>query len=304
MTYEETFVLPVTPPFRLDLTVWTLRRRHTNSVDQWDGKQYNRVFVLQNKVFQVIVTQKTATELTVVIKSNNEIEAIQPIIAEKLRYMLGIDRKLETFYQLTQQDEYLLPLTKTFKGVKPPRFPTIFEALLNAIACQQITLDLGILLLNRLAQNYGKKFEDTTGVQYAFPTPEDFASVSEEEIKKLGFSYQKARTIINISQALVEKRLSFEDMEKLPNEEIVNRLTNIRGIGRWSAEYVLLRGFGRIDTFPGDDVGAQKNIMLLMRLDKRPDYEQIKKLTKKWNSYAGLVYFHLLLSKLQQKQWL
>src|SRR5690606_12269717 len=122
---------------------------------------------------------------------NSQIGTIQPIIAAKLRYMLGIDRKLEAFYTLTQDDDYLYTLAKTFKGVKPPRFPTIFEAMLNAIACQQITLDLGILLLNRLAENFGKKFEDTTGVQYAFPKPEDLAYLSEEGIKKLGFSYQK-----------------------------------------------------------------------------------------------------------------
>lgn len=301
MLYEETFTLSVTPPFRLDLTAWALRRRLKNHVDWWDGKKYSRVFVIDNKIFQVVVEQKTETELLVIVKSKSHIKSILPTIVNQLQKMLGTDRKLEEFYQLATKDKYLKPLTEILRGVKPPRFPTIFEALVNSIACQQVTLDLGILLLNRLAENFGMKFEDTEGTHYAFPRPEDLYKISEEDIKKLGFSYQKARAILALSQAIMQKKLSLTDMEDVSNEEIVDRLLTIRGIGRWSAEYVLLRGLGRLDTFPGDDVGAQNNLKRIFHLDCKPSYEEIKKLTSKWQPYAGLVYFHLLLEKLQGK---
>ena len=75
----------------------------------------------------------------------------------------------------------------------------------------------------------------------------------------------------------------------------------IRGIGRWSAEYVLLRGLGRLDAFPGDDIGAQNNLKRIFLLDNKPTYEGIKKLTSRWHPYEGLVYFHLLLEKLHLK---
>lgn len=301
MLYEETFTLSVTPRFRLDLTAWALRRRRKNRVDWWDGKRYSRVFVIDNKVSQVVVEQKTETELVVIVKSKSHIKSILPTIVNQLQRMLGTVRKLEEFYQLAKKDRYLKPLAEMLKGVKPPRFPTIFESLINSIACQQVTLDLGILLLNRLAENFGMKFEGTEGIQYAFPRPEDLYKISEEDIKKLGFSYQKARAIIALSQAIIQKKLSLTDMEDVSNEEIVNRLLTIRGIGRWSAEYALLRGFGRLDTFPGDDVGAQNNLKRIFHLDTKPTYEEIKKLTSKWQPYAGLVYFHLLLEKLQGK---
>ena len=87
----------------------------------------------------------------------------------------------------------------------------------------------------------------------------------------------------------------------MTNEEIIIFLSNLRGIGRWSSEYVLLRGFGRLDVFPGDDVGAKKNLKQLLELEKLPSYEEIKLLTYKWQPYSGLVYFHLLLEKLQNK---
>jgi DNA-3-methyladenine glycosylase II len=218
--------------------------------------------------------------------------------------MLGLDREIDEFYKLSEKDISLRSLVKSFLGMKPPRFPTLFEALLNAISCQQVTLDLGILLLNRLAEHYGQKFEDEKGIQYAFPRPEDLQYISGEEIKKLGFSYQKARAIKELTQTLLDDSTLFDDLENMTHEEAVVFLSKVRGIGRWSSEYVLLRGLGRLDVFPGDDVGAQKNIQQLLGLNKRPNYEEIKQLTAKWQPYAGLVYFHLLLDKLQKKNLL
>jgi DNA-3-methyladenine glycosylase II len=215
--------------------------------------------------------------------------------------MLGLEINIARFYDISKNDIHLQLLAKSFLGVKPPRFPTIFEALVNSIACQQVTLDLGILLLNRLAENFGVRFEDSKSIWYAFPRPDDLHKTSEEDIKKLGFSYQKARAIIALSQAIMQKKLSFVDMEDVSSKEIINSLLTNRGIGRWSAEYTLLRGFGRLDTFPGDDVGAQNNLKRIFNLETKPGYEEIKKLTSKWQPYAGLVYFHLLLEKLQLK---
>jgi len=103
--------------------------------------------------------------------------------------MLGLDRDLRPFYALARDDDVIGPLVRKFMGVKPPRFPTIFEALLNAIACQQVSLDVGILLLGRLTEKFGPAFD--TG-DHAFPRPESLASVPVDEVKKLGFTYQKA----------------------------------------------------------------------------------------------------------------
>ena len=298
------FTIPVKPPFRLDLTTWALRRRHKNIIDRWDGKRYSRVFTTEDTVSLVIVEQTNAEELNVIIESSNIKKNTECDIKNLLQKMLGTKVDLKKFYKMSQKDEHLKLLIKTFRGVRPPRFPSIFEALLNSISCQQITLDLGILLLNRLSENYGKKFESNEEIFYAFPEPEDLQNVEAEELRKLGYSFNKAHAIIELSKQIVDKKLILPNLENSTNKEIVKYLVRIRGIGRWSAEYALLRGFGRIDIFPGDDVGAQKNLMQLMQLSKRPDYDQIHKLTEVWNPYAGLVYFHLLLEKLQKKNFI
>ena len=90
-------------------------------------------------------------------------------------------------------------------------------------------------------------------------------------------------------------------LEAMNDEEAKASLSSMRGVGRWTAEYVLLRGLSRLDTFPGDDVGAQKNLQQLLHLEEKPSYGKIKEVTSSWHPYAGFVYFHLLLDKLEKQ---
>lgn len=77
-------------------------------------------------------------------------------------------------------------------------------------------------------------------------------------------------------------------------------LLELRGVGRWTAEYVLLRGLGRFHVFPGDDVGAQKRLARWLGRSRPMDYAGVQRAVRRWSPYAGLVYFHLLLDGLSQ----
>lgn len=303
---HERFILPITPPFRLDLTAWALRRRKINIIDQWDNGRYTRIIVFNNNPVKITITQEeTSTEpkLIITLQSKNVITPqIQKEAQLLIQKMFGLTVDLQPFYSLAITNDILKSLVEQFSGVKPPRFPSIFEGLINSIACQQVTLDLGILMLNRLSESFGMKFVENSTTLYAFPRPEDLADESLEDIKKLGFSYQKAKAIKELATTVLNKNLNFTNLEKMKNNEVVAYLSTIRGIGRWSAEYVLLRGLGRLDTFPGDDIGAQNNLKRIFLINNKPNYEEIKKLTSQWHPYEGLVYFHLLLEKLHLKE--
>lgn len=309
---EDSLALTVVPPFRLDFTVWALRRRKTNIVDRWDGSKYARIIASNNGPVKITISQEGTINdprLIVALQSKKggggmTTVNVQKDVGRLVQKMLGLDRDLTSFYTLARnnKDDVLISLIQQFLGVKPPCFPSIFETLINAIACQQVTLDLGILMLNRLAENFGVDFDDGGTLLHAFPRPEDLAEVSEQDLRKLGFSYQKARAIRELAMIVVaDNEMQLNNLGGMSNEQIVEQLSSIRGIGRWSAEYALLRGFGRIDTFPGDDIGAQNNLERLFHLDKKPDYAEVKKLTFRWHPYEGLVYFHLLLNKLQNR---
>ena len=295
--------LSTASPFRLDLTSWALRRREKNAVDRWDGSRYTRVIAVDSSPVRLTVTQETTGAEPVLIVSlhpgaGDQLREDTGLLVQKI---LGLTVDLQPFYVLARDNELLRPLVEQFSAVRPPRFPSVFEALVNSIACQQVTLDLGILLLNRLSERFGPAVNDHGTVQHGFPGPADLAEATEEALRQLGFSHQKARAIRELAADVVADRLDLASLDSMTNREAVDYLSTIRGIGRWSAEYVLLRGLGRLDTFPGDDVGAQNNLQRLFHLVDKPNYEQIRDLTSPWHPYEGLVYFHLLLEKLQTK---
>ena len=300
---RERIVLYARPPFRLDLTVWALRRRDKNAIDRWNGEQYERIAVVGNKPVRLMVTQQLdggTPTLNLIVESRRQLggralEEVEHIV----RQTLGLATDLGPFYALADSQTFLKPLVERFLGVKPPRFPSLFEGLVNAVACQQVTLDLGITLLNRLSERFGMRVADRGVSRYSFPSATALVHGSEESIKELGFSRQKARAIKELALHAGDGTLDLGSLEGVSNEGAVAYMSNIRGIGRWSAEYVLLRGLGRLDTFPGDDIGAQNNLRRLFHLDDRPSYEEIRRLTSAWHPYEGMVYFHLLLEKLR-----
>ncbi|HEV2617867.1 MAG TPA: hypothetical protein VGU63_14800 [Candidatus Acidoferrales bacterium] len=296
------------PPFRLDLTAWVLRRRPENVLDRWDGQTYRRALPLENTIVELAVQQigpPSRPRLTVTATATENIPAgSETILRNKIARLLGTQINLDAFYALARTQKHFEPLITAFAGFKPPRYPTIFEALLNAISCQQVSLHVGIMLLNRLVQNFGKAAHPPTDALNAYPpgracpSPEDIANVPSGTLRAMGYSQQKERAVLELSRSIASGETNLESLNDLDDAAVLERLTAIRGVGRWSAEYALLRGMGRLNIFPGDDVGAWNKLQEHLHLRKRPSYEKTRKLIAPWKSYAGLIYFHFLLDGL------
>ena len=300
---RDTFELKPVPPFRLGLTAWTLRRRPDNLVDRWDGTTYRRVVPLPGGPVEVAVTQSgppEAARLRVAVAGQPNRAALRAAVTSALERLLGLSTDLTEFYRFAAHDQRLGPLARRFRGMKPPRFATVFECAVNAMACQQVTLTLGVRLLNRLAATYGTALGEGGEAVHAFPGPADLAGLSPAGLRRLGFSRQKGLAMIELARAVAEGRLDLEGLAALPDDEAVKCLSELRGVGRWTAEYVLLRGLGRTHVFPGDDVGARNNLRRWTRLPQPLDYVGVRRVLSRWDGYAGLVYFHLLLDRLAE----
>lgn len=299
--HEWTFEIGVRAPFRLDFTAWALRRRADNAVDRWDGRRYRRVLVLASRLVELIVIQTGTSanpRLEVTLAGDGVGEQEERAARAVLAPMLGLETDLADFYRLAKSDASLYELAARFRGLKPPRLPTLFECLVNAIACQQLTLTVGIRLLNRLAAAYGP---GPGGDGHAFPRPIDLASLQPEALLPLGFSGAKARSIVELATAITTDGFRPDEVERLDDSAALARLLALRGIGRWSGEYVLLRGLGRLHVFPGDDVGARKNLARHLGRQGPLDYASVAEAVQPWRPFAGLVYFHLLLANLEER---
>jgi DNA-3-methyladenine glycosylase II len=294
------FSLDPVPPFRLDLTVWTLRRRPINAVDLWDGKTYRRGLMFGNRPVEIAVIQNGST-LEISVVGARLTSSMTSAVTTVLQRMLGTQVDLRAFYDFAVQDAQLNRLVHRFRGAKPPRFPSIFEALVNAISCQQLSLTVGITLLNRLAEHCGLVAGSSL---YCFPRPQDLVKITPAEFRRLGYSANKSRALLELSDAIVDGRLNLETLVERDDQEITRVLLEMRGIGRWTAEYALLRGVGRINLFPGDDVGARNNLARWLKLRTPLDYARVSRVLKTRKRYAGLLYFHLLLDRLDEAGYL
>jgi DNA-3-methyladenine glycosylase II len=297
------YALKPVPPFRLDLAVWTLRRRPENIVDRWDGEYYRRALVLGSGPVEVAVNQAGSPEsprLHIAVVGERTGPGTRAAVTTALEKLLGLRVDLTKFARFAAHDDRLGPLARRFHGMKPPRFPTVFECVVNAIACQQVTLTLGIRLLGRLAEAYGLAMGSGDAPLHAFPQPEDLAGLKTEELRTLGFSRQKARALIELSSAIANGRLNLEAVSSETDEAALEYLCRLRGVGRWTAEYVLLRGLGRLHVFPGDDVGARNNLLHWLGLVAPLEYEGVRRALTPWSPYGGLIYFHLLLASLAE----
>jgi DNA-3-methyladenine glycosylase II len=303
----DSFVVEPISPFRLDLTVWTLRRRPDNVVDRWDGDTYRRVLPLPAGVAEVSVTQSgspATPRLRVTVGAATLSPEVQQGVTTTLERLLGFRTDVAAFYPLASRDASLGPLAQRFRGMKPPRFATIFESVITAMASQQVTKALSVLLLNRLAMHYGQTVHEGDIAAYAFPQAEDLATLHPTHLRELGFSRQKGRAMIELARLITVEGLDLEGLAKLSDENAIECLCGLRGMGRWSAEYVLLRGLGRIHVFPGDDVGARKNLQRWLNLANPLDYKGVHLTLERWRPYGGLVYFHLLLDRLEEAGFL
>jgi DNA-3-methyladenine glycosylase II len=295
-------------PFRLELAVWVLRRRPENLVDRWDGETYRRALIVDGTAVDVAVrqvgdAQEPRLRVNVQDVGSSSSERVRSVTTRFVQHALGISIDLGDFKRFVRAHPDLRALATRFDGMKPTRFPSLFESMVNAVACQQLSLAVGITLLGRLSEAYGRVPPNAPG-RYAFPQPEDVLTTSPRQLRQLGFSERKARSIIAIAHAIANGLVTCGQLDTLDDSAAAKMLTSLPGIGRWSAEYVLLRGLGRLNVFPADDVGARHNLERVLDVPGPLDYQSTRDLTTRWQGFAGLVYFHLLLHRIEANGWL
>jgi len=299
------FRLKPVAPFRLDLTAWALKRRPHNRIDLFDDGVYRRTLNVGSICANVAIEQTRGCEdpeIEVVAKGHRSVRDLRREIESTIIRMLGLDRDLSDFYRVARADRRLSKLANRLRGLKPVRFPTNFEAFTNAVACQLVSLTAGLHVVNRIATRYGRLAGDDDSQLRAFPDASAIAAASVDDLRALGLSRSKGRFLIGIAERV--SRIDdpdFASVRKLDYKEALDALCAMPGVGRWTAEYVMLRGFGRVDIFPGDDVGGRNALCKWLKIDPNIDYDDVRRLTRPWSNWGGLVYMHLLVAALADR---
>jgi DNA-3-methyladenine glycosylase II len=302
----ERFVVPCAPPYRLDLTVAVLRRTPLNLVDvlaadgrylrAFDGPDGLRVCVAYQppsaSILRVALYQPKVT--------NNERNVPNIALRQRISQVLGTAVDLSGFYAVAANVPELAPLVAQAHGVKPPRYPSLWEAICNAVAFQQLSLEAAIATMRRVIAHCSTPLAFGEVQLYPFPMPATFREVDPVVLRSLGLSARKVRTLQEVADLLLAEQLTAEKLESLPTAEAMARLALLRGIGPWTAAVVMLRGFGRLDVFPAGDSGARRSLRGLMgaAAGEAADGEAILAALGPWR---GMLYFHLLLWRLSRR---
>lgn len=280
-----------TPPFRLDLTVQPLARGSENLLDRWDGAAYRRVFVRKNRPAELSLIQEGTLDrpaLVMEVRGLSMGAENKVALLPTLSHMLGFGLQLEPFLEMAACDPQLQQLIDNARELKPSRFATAFEALVNAFALEQAGDDLAIV--NRFIQSFGVRFENRP----AFPRPQDVSGRTTADLTAIGFSTEQAATLLDLAARLNDGRMDFKSWHRDDDATVVSRFAAMPGVSRGIAEYAALMGLGRLDVFPTNRPVILEALKSWLGLTEIPDSRAVAGLLSPWQPYQGMIYFHLL----------
>ena len=219
-------------------------------------------------------------------------------VAQYVREWLDLDTDLEPFYGMAEGDRLLREPAKRFYGLRNIGIPDLFEALSWGIIGQQINLAFAYTLKRRLVEQFGSRIDGGGHAYWLFPTPEVIAALAPEDLDELRMSAKKCEYLIGTARLIAEGKLSRELLEEAGGmKEAERMLTAIRGIGPWTANYVLMRCLRMPSAFPVDDVGLHNAIKFATGSERKPTKAEIAELSAGWTgweSYATIYLWRLL----------
>ncbi|WP_301287965.1 DNA-3-methyladenine glycosylase [Paenibacillus sp. MSJ-34] len=212
-----------------------------------------------------------------------------------IREWFDLDTDLTPFYAMAHADELLRPTVDRFRGLRIVGIPDLFEALCWAIIGQQINLAFAYTLKRRFVERYGRCAEWKGRSYWLFPTPERIAGLAADDLIDLQMTAKKSEYLIGAAKLIAEGKLS---KELLLNEEhgggsAEQRLVAIRGIGPWTANYVMMRCLRIPSAFPVQDVGLHNAIKHLTGTERKPTVEEIKQMSASWTGWEAYATFYL-----------
>ncbi|SHF10434.1 DNA-3-methyladenine glycosylase II [Fodinibius roseus] len=203
-----------------------------------------------------------------------------------------LKRELQPFYQLLDQHEQFSWMSTRYHGLRLMGIPDLFEALCWCVIGQQINLTFAYKLKRRLVENYGSFLKHDSTKHYFFPEPEVLAALSVESLRDMQFSRRKAEYIIGIARQFVRGDFSKQQLQNQETyQQMVTQLKTIRGVGDWTANYVLMKSLQKMNCITYGDTGLQSAVSSIMNLDRKPTRSEIENFFKPfrgWESYLNI----------------
>jgi AraC family transcriptional regulator of adaptative response / DNA-3-methyladenine glycosylase II len=213
------------------------------------------------------------------------------ITHERILAMLGLAAHPTRFETQMLASPELAGLVTNQRGLRVPLVPDPFCGLIWAIVGQQISLPFAYTLRRRLIE---RTSEPVPGFDlHAPPAPRAVAALEVSDLTALSFSRSKAEYLIDASRAILDGQLPLDELHDASATRLERTLRAVRGIGPWSANYLMMRSYGFLDCVPLGDTGLTSGLKEFFALDTRPDKVETLALMARFSPYRSLATFHL-----------
>lgn len=194
------------------------------------------------------------------------------------------DKVAKAQKHLAANDPVLAGLIKAFGPANLNPHGDHYKQLLGSIIGQQLSVKAAASIRGRVFNFYGGK-----------PSPQQLLTTPDDQLRSFGLSWAKATYVKDLAGHIVDGRLDMGHVSNLPNDELIEQLVAVKGIGEWSAHMFMIFGLGRLDVLPVGDLGVRKAAMNLYKLRQLPSPERLIKLSKQngWTPYESIAVWYL-----------
>lgn len=268
------------------------------------------MYEIENNIMTKVITIGKIQSLVQISIINNKQMVIQflndskPIekwkrqeIVTYIHEWFDLDNDLTSFYEMAKADPLLKIPVQKFYGLRVIGIPDLFEALCWGVLGQQINLAFAYTLKRQFVEKFGDFIEWNGKKYWVFPSYERIAQLTPADLANIKMTVKKSEYIIGIAKLMASGELSREKLMEMDFKDAEKSLMKIRGIGPWTANYVLMRCLRFQTAFPIDDVGLINSIKLLQNMNRKPTKDEIMQLLipwKNWESYATFYLWRVL----------
>ncbi len=302
MIFEDSLCVVAVPPFNFELSA-QIFRNGDEQIRRFEDRQFWQVIRLDEKLALTCVESSGTVEnpkLTVNLKANCRLTNEDKKAAERIiRQLFNLDFDLAEFYRETRNDHVMKVLTKKLFGLKSPTTQYAFEALVDSIVEQQISLKVANAFERRIVKKWGDALVLGDDTFYAYPTPKSLSSATQQELRGVGLSERKAEYVRNVAALISEGKLDLEALKNLRDtKEIIAELDKVRGIGVWTAELTILRGMQKLEALPADDLGLRRTISHYYCEGKPITNVEARRIAANWGKWKGLAAYYLIVAEI------
>ena len=279
---EASFELELPGPLDPITSLEMFRRSGDDLLDRWDGRTFVRTIAIEGRTV-AFATSFAGTRARPAIRVTvDDGDYGDAVIAAVRATFVPPPRH---FAELRRADPLLARLETRYRGFRPVLQLNLLGALLRCISAQQVNLRWASETRRRLAERFGDKHVVDGAIVYSL-SAERLAGAAPAEIRALQFTNRKAEYIVAVAQAVACGQVSVERLAALSDAAVVDELVALRGIGVWTAEWILARTLGRPRVVAGD-LGVRKAIGIAYRKGVMPSENEVRDLTAHWHVSAA-----------------